>query len=295
MTIAHRFDYVRPDSLAAALQVLAERGPGARLLAGGTDLVAWLRDDADHPDVVVDVKHLPGLSGISIEDGRVRIGALVTFTEIIESDLIAQHLPMLAEASHTVASNGIRNRATLVGNLCSAVPSCDAGPPLLSYEGTVHAAGPDGERSVPAEEWFTGPRATVIEPGEIVTHVTLPIPGDHGACYLKLSRYRGEDLAQVGVAVVATPGGEYRVSFGAVGPVPFRAPEIEAHLAGRDLDDEVIAGAEALVDGVISPISDVRASAAYRSHMSRVMLRRALRAAVGRLRGDGPAYGAELL
>ena len=142
MTIAHRFDYVRLDGLAEALEILAERGDGARLLAGGTDLVAWLRDGAVHPEVLVDVKHLAGLTGIGVEDGSLRIGALVTFTDLIGSDLVAEHAPALAEASLTVASTGIRNRATLVGNICSAVPSCDGGPPLLVHEAVVHATGP---------------------------------------------------------------------------------------------------------------------------------------------------------
>jgi carbon-monoxide dehydrogenase medium subunit len=112
---------------------------------------------------------------------------------------------------------------------------------------------------------------------------------------VKLSRYRGEDLAQAGVAVVVTPGLEYRVAFGAVGPVPARAPAIERALAGNELDGELIDTVAALVDDEISPITDVRATARYRAHMCRVMVRRGLEAAVGRLRGEGPRYGTELL
>ncbi len=295
MSIAHDFDYVRASTLAEALEALGEGGPGARVLAGGTDMVAWLRDDAVHPDLLVDIKDVPGLDEITVRDGTLEIGALVTFSRIIDSPLVAEHAPTLVEASHTVASVGIRNRATLVGNLCSAVPSLDGGPPLLVHEAALRVAGKDGERSVPIGEWFSGPRRTVLADGEIALGVSIPAAGEHGGCYLKLSRYRGEDLAQASVAALVLPGNRYRVAFGAVGPVAFRAPGIEDHLAGRVLDDEAMDGAKALVDEVISPITDVRASSEYRAHMCRVMLGRALRAAAGRLAGDGPAYGEELL
>jgi carbon-monoxide dehydrogenase medium subunit len=125
--------------------------------------------------------------------------------------------------------------------------------------------------------------------------LVVPLHASHGGCYAKLSRYRGEDLAQVGVAVLALPGREYRVAYGAVGPVPFRAPAIEAHLSGSDLDDETLAGLPPLIEEAISPIDDVRASKEYRSHMSRVMLERSLRAAAARLEGGGPAYGESVI
>jgi len=295
MTIAHDFAYARPETLAEAVAMLAEHPGDARVLAGGTDLVAWLRDDAVHPDLLVDLKRIQGLGGIRAEDGVLHIGALVTFSDLISSETVASALPMLKEASATVASVGIRNRATLVGNLCSAVPSCDAGPALLSYEASLHATGPEGDRTVAVDDWFTGPRQTSRLPGEIVTGVSVPIPPRHGACYAKLARYRGEDLSQAGVAVVVHPGHRYRVAFGAVGPVPFRAPEIEAHLEGRPPDRENLEGAVALVEGSISPITDMRSTKEYRTHMCKVMLRRALVAADARMQGDGPPYGKQVV
>lgn len=294
MTIAHDFAYLRPGTLPEALAMLSEH-EGAKLLAGGTDVVPWLRDDAITPDVVIDIKDIEGLSGIAVEDDVVRIGALVTFSDLVASEIVAEALPMLAEAAHTVASVGVRNRATLVGNICSAVPSCDGGPAVLVYEGSLEVIGPEGERSIPIGEWFLGPRSQSLGEGEIVTAVAIPVPGAHGGCYVKLGRYRGEDLAQVGVAVVALPDKRYRVAYGAVGPVPFRAPGIEAHLAGKDLDDEALGGLATLIDEVISPIDDVRASKEYRTHMSRVMLIRGLAAAAARLEGGGPPYGESVI
>jgi len=294
MTIAHDFAYLRPGTLPEALAMLSEHG-GAQLLAGGTDVVPWLRDDAITPDVFIDIKDIEGMSAIAVEGDVVKIGALVTFSDLIASEVIADVLPMLAEAAHTVASVGVRNRATLVGNICSAVPSCDGGPTVLVYEASLEVAGPEGERSIPISEWFLGPRHQSLGEGEIVTAVSIPVPGAHGGCYVKLGRYQGEDLAQVGVAVAALPGKQYRVAYGAVGPVPFRALAVEAYLAGKDLDDETLGGLGALIDEAISPIDDVRASKEYRTHMSRVMLTRGLAAAAARLEGGGPPYGESVI
>ena len=294
MTIAHDFAYLRPATLPEAMEALAHN-EGAILLAGGTDVVPWLRDDAITPPALVDIKAIEGLDRIEADGGALHIGPLVTFTDLIASAEARERAPVLVEAAHTVASVGVRNRATLVGNICSAVPSCDAGPALLVHDALVEVAGPGGERSIPITEWFLGPRHQALGAGEIVTSVVVPDAGEHGACYVKLSRYRGEDLAQVGVAVLALPGKRYRVAYGAVGPVPFRAPAIEAHLDGADLDKGVLDGLTPLVDEAISPIADVRASKEYRIHMSRVMLRRGLAAAAARLEGGGPPYGESVI
>jgi len=294
MTIAHDFAYLRPATMPDAMAMLSENS-GAMLLAGGTDVVPWLRDDAITPEVVIDLKDVPGLTGIEVVGDTLRIGALTTFTDLIESGLAGGVVPVLVEAAHTVASVGVRNRATLVGNVCSAVPSCDAGPPLLVYEASMEVVGPDGERSIPMLEWFLGPRTQSLGDGEIVTAVTIPVLEKHGGCYTKLSRYKGEDLAQVGVAIVALPDQQYRVAYGAVGPVPFRAPAIEEYLAGKDLDETTLAGLPPLIDAAISPITDLRATKEYRTHMSRVMLKRSLISATSRLEGGGPPYGESVI
>jgi len=287
MTITRSFTYVKPGSLPEALALLAEHGRGAAVLAGGTDLVSWMHDDLVSPEVVVDLKGIPGLGGIALVDGTLHVGALATFSDVLRSPVVAAAFPVLAEMAGTVASVGIRNRATVVGNLCSAVPSNDAGPVLLAAGASLQVAGPNNERTIALADWFLGPRRTALGEGELVTGVSIPVPGKHGGCYLKLGRYRGEDLAQA--------SNHYRVAFGAVAPATLRAIAIEAFLEGRGLDDAALADATDLVPGTISPITDLRASAEYRTHMCRVMLVRALRAAAGRLAGDGPPYGTRLL
>jgi carbon-monoxide dehydrogenase medium subunit len=296
MTIAQVFDYRRPETLDEAVHLLAGHEGTALVLAGGTDLVAWMRDEALSPDLLVDIKEIEDLGGIVDDGDAISIGSLVTFTDLIKSDVINSRLPMMAEMAGTVGSVGIRNRATLVGNICSAVPSCDSGPVLLVYGAVVHAIGESGSRRIPIEAWFQGPRQTALLPGEIVTKVEVPVPpGGHGAGYLRLSRYEGEDLAQACVAIVAPPDHQFRVAFGAVAATPVRARRIEALLAGSAVTPELVARAVALVGEEISPITDMRASREYRLRMSEVMLRRGLQAAVERLEGNGPSYGTNLM
>ena len=294
MVIAHEFDYRRPASLEEAIGILTEYPGSARLLAGGTDLVAWLRDDAVAPDMLIDIKDVPGLNGISVEDDVIRIGSLVTFTELIESDLVREHVPLLVEMAETVASTGIRNRATMVGNICSAVPSCDAGPVLLAYETAVHLAGPAGERSVDIDDWFVGLRDTALTDDEVVTRVGIKLR-QHGGVYVKLMRYAGEDLAQAAVGAVVYPENEYRVAFGAVAPTPFRSTRIEDALRGKTLDEALVAEVVAMVSEEISPITDMRASAEYRTRMTEVMLERGLWEASARFAGTGSDYGTRLI
>ena len=134
-----------------------------------------------------------------------------SFTQIIQSDIVQEYFPLLADAAGTVGSVGIRNRATLCGNICSAVPSLDSGPSLLVYEAVAHLKSADGERDVPLSEWFVGPKQSALSAKVLLTGITVPIPEKKAAgCYVKLGRYSGEDLAQAGVGVLALEGYEYR-------------------------------------------------------------------------------------
>ncbi|MDJ0497402.1 MAG: xanthine dehydrogenase family protein subunit M [Acidimicrobiia bacterium] len=292
--IAKEFEYRRPATLGEATHLLADHPGSVRVLAGGTDLVAWLRDDAVAPDLVVDIKDIPELRDIRLDGQTLHVGSLVTFTDLIESDLVHDHAPLLVEMAETVASPGIRNRATMVGNICSAVPSCDAGPVLLAYNTTVHVTGPNGSRSIDINDWFTGLRETARTEDEVVTHLAIEVP-KHGGVYVKLMRYAGEDLAQAAVGIVVYPNLDYRVAFGALAPTPIRSTAIEAELQGKELDDALINRVVEMVPDEISPITDMRATAEYRTHITGVMLRRGLVAAVERLEGKGPEYGTRLI
>jgi len=172
----------------------------------------------------------------------------------------------------------------------------DSGPLLMVYQAEVVLAGPKGKRKVAIEDWFKGPRQTAIKNDELVTELILNIPKEKNAsCYVKLGRYKGEDLAQASVMVMALAKNQYRVSFGSVGPVPIRSYNIEDIFDDKDFDDALISEALEMIPFEITPITDIRATKEYRIHMCQVMFERALRAAVDRLRGIGPKYGAHLI
>ncbi|MBI5244193.1 MAG: xanthine dehydrogenase family protein subunit M [Elusimicrobia bacterium] len=295
MPIACEFEYYKPKTLPEALALLAKHKGKAQALAGGTDLLVWMKEGLRSPEAVVDVKALKELKGLDLKGGALHVGARTTFAELIESKLVKEKFPLLWECSRTVASVGVRNRATLAGNICSAVPSLDSAPALLTYEAVVLVQGSKGKRDIPISQWFTGPKKTALKDGELVLGVKIPLPKKHGACYAKLGRYRGEDLAQVGVGIMALANDEYRVAFCAVGPTPMRAKRIENALNGNKLSDELICRAQELVPQEIKPISDIRSSKEYRLHMAGVMLERGLKAAAARLAGEGPAYGESVL
>jgi len=296
MPITCEFTYLKPKDLPAAFEMLAHYGNQAAILAGGTDLLVWMKEGKCAPQAVVDLKGIEDLHRLEIRSGALFIGPCVTFTEIIESPVVRNELPLLWECSRTVASLGVRNRATLAGNICSAVPSLDGAPALLDYDAVVSMENAAGRREIPISEWFTCPKRTAIRAGELLAGITIPLPQQKtGACYVKLGRYRGEDLAQVGVGILALEDHEYRVAFCAVGPIPTRARKIESALNGHSLTVAAIAAAQALIPEEIAPIADIRASKEYRMHMARIMLARGLETAVARMAGGGPAYGESVI
>lgn len=292
MPITTEFEYVRPKDLNEALHVMALYRETAGVLAGGTDVIARLKDNLARPEVVVDIKGIEGLNRIGLKKDILSIGSLVTFADIIASPLVKKRCPLLREASLTVASTGVRNRATVAGNICSAVPSADSAPVLAVYDAEVLVKNLKGSRRVSIHDWFAGPRKTVLASDEIALAVELTLPKPKtGGCYAKLSRYEGEDLAQGGIAVLALAGDTYRVAACALGPKPARCPRTEAVLTGKKLTGQVLSRAKETILKEISPITDIRSTGEYRSHMAAVMLGRALQAAAARRTGKGPKYG----
>jgi carbon-monoxide dehydrogenase medium subunit len=224
------------------------------------------------------------------------IGAAVTFSELIDSKIINTKFPVIAEMAKTIGSVGVRNRATMVGNICSAVACADSSPLLIAYEAKVALQAKKGKRKIPIEKWFKGNKRTGIKKNEIVIAVEIPLPAKkHAGCFVKMGRYSGEDLAQASVLILTLPEKRYRVAFGSVGPVPIRAQKLESVLNGHELSDDLIAQSKKIIPTLISPITDIRASKEYRLHMCQVMFERGLKAAVSRFSGTGPAYGHSLI
>jgi CO/xanthine dehydrogenase FAD-binding subunit len=296
MAITQEFEYLKPPTLGKALKALAQYGRKARVLAGGTDLIGLLHDNVIQPEIVIDIKAIDELHTLEFKNGNLFIGALVTFSELLESELIRKKVPIIPEMAGWVASLGIRNRATMAGNICSAVPCCDSGPILLLYDAVIHAKSLDGKRKIPIMDWFAGPRKTVLKNKEMVTGISIPArKKPHAACFVKLRRYEGEDLAQASVSVLVDKELNYRIAYGSVGPKPFRGTEVESLLTGQNLSEPLLKKATALAQKEVQPITDIRSTKEYRSHMVGVMLERGLRAAVSRLAGKGPDYGTSLI
>ena len=289
-----QFDYAKPKALNEALDIIS-KSVNPFILAGGTDLIDLIKEGIVHPDMVVDMKGIEQFHQVTFNHDTLFIGAGVTFSELIESKIIREHFPVIAEMSRTVASLGIRNRATMVGNICSAVPCMDSGPLLAAYDALIITAGPNGERKIPAENWFIASRKTAIQKGEIVTGVSISSPGKHGSCFVKLGRYEGEDLAQVNLIILALKDGTFRVSFGSVAPIPVRAKKIESLINGKTITPSLIEEACKLIEMEIKPITDIRATKEYRMHMAKIMFERGLNAAVSRLNGGGPEFGKNLI
>jgi CO/xanthine dehydrogenase FAD-binding subunit len=296
VSIACEFEYEKAADLKSALRLLARRVPGGVVpLAGGTDLVAWLRDGAVAPGLLVDIKGLDELRGIRLKAGNLWLGANTTFAEIIESPLVRKHAPILAEAAGMVASVGVRNRATVGGNLCSAVPCCDSGPALLVYGATFQVTTPRGHKSISASNWFLGPRKTALAAGGLLTGISIPA-AKHAGAFAKLKRYRGEDLAQASVAVRVDAKGIWRVAYGSVAATPIRGPKVERLLKGMKKPDAALRKkVAALAEVEVAPITDIRSSEVYRRLMVGVMLKRTVGLAVRRLAGRGPDYGLNIL
>ena len=279
------FSYTRPVALTEAIALLEEHGPDATLLAGGTDLVVALRNRTLRPKVVIDLKRVAELRPSISETGEwVTINATTVLTDINEDQGIRSRFPALVDAAATVGSAQIRNRATLTGNICHASPAADTAPALLVYGAVVNVASVRGTRRVNLGEFFVGPRQTVLQRGELVTSIDLPITAARrAATFARITRRRGVDLATISLCCMVEATGRTQFAYGAVGPRPFLVSDESGLLADPQADD---AAKDEVLRRLLtqsSPISDVRGSREYREAMLLVMSRRALRASIEKL------------
>ena len=287
-----RFEYFAPATLDGALSLLRERGDGGKLLAGGTDLLVQMKEAGLHPSYVVSVRRLAELRGVSFSEAEgLRIGAMTDMATVAGHPVVRGRYRALFDGAGIVGSVQTRNMATLGGNVCNAAPSADTAPPLVVLGAVAEIVGPQGRRTVPVQELFSGPGQTVLSPTDILVAFHLPAPPPRsGGVYQRHTPRAIMDIAVVGVAaqVSLAPDGdvirEARICLGAVAPTPVRALEAEASLAGQAPSNEALARAAELAVGAARPISDVRGSAAFRRHLVRVMTERCLRIAVERAR-----------
>ncbi|HSN77127.1 MAG TPA: xanthine dehydrogenase family protein subunit M [Anaerolineae bacterium] len=274
------FDYIKPQTLEEASSMLLEYNGAARPFAGMTDLLIRIERGFVHPQVVLDVKDLPGMNDLLVvRNGDLRIGAAVTMNEVALNPTVLSGWPLLAEGCASVASYQLRNRATVGGNLCNGSPAADSAPALLCYGASAHIFGPDGQRTLPLEQFFLGPGKTALQRGELLTAVTVPFVRGSAGHFLKLGRTTMGDISLMNVAVLGWPdsdspsGTSWRISLGSVAPTVIRAPEAE-RLLSLDTSPAGLEAASQAAAAAARPIDDIRATAAYRTDMVRVLTRR---------------------
>ena len=231
------FDYVKPETLEAASALLLEHDGQARPFAGMTDLLIRIERGFVHPQVVLDIKDLPGMRDLLVvRNGDLRIGAAVAMNQVALSPVAQSGWPLLAEGCASVASYQLRNRATVGGNLCNASPAADSAPALICSGASTHIFGPDGPRKIPLEQFFLGPGKTALQRGELLTAVTVPFVRGAAGHFLKLGRTTIGDISLMNVAVLGWPdsaapsGTSWRIALGSVAPTVIRAPEAERQM-----------------------------------------------------------------
>jgi carbon-monoxide dehydrogenase medium subunit len=262
------FDYRAPTSLAEALSLLHKHGDDAKVMAGGQSLIPLLKLRFSQPAMVVDIARVPSLSGVTVSDGKLRIGALTRHVEMERSKELAQHCPILAEGAHWIADPLVRNQGTVGGSICHADPSGDWGSMMLALGAEFVARSESGERVIASSDFFQGPFTTALKANEILTEIRVPIgAGRSAGTYLKLERKVG-DFATVAVAVqIEVNGGRIAkagIGLTAVGATNIKATAAEKALAGQEPTDQVIAEAARLAAGAAEPKGDVRGSAEFK-------------------------------
>lgn len=278
--------YSAPSSLEQAVQALHREGGDVTILAGGTDLMPQQQAGRLEPKrMLMNIRRIAELEGVTLADGTIHIGALTTITELMRDPLVRRHLPVLAEAGDRFASNQIRNVGTLGGNICNASPAGDMLVPLLVLDGRAELASlADGKlryREVPLTGFFLGPGKTSRAPTELLTGVRIPLPPEgHVARFFKFGTRPALDISIVSVAIGGALRDEVlrgvRIAFGAVAPTPMRAPRTEAALEGKRLDAATIEAAADIARDEVAPIDDFRASAWYRKELVHAMTTRML-------------------
>jgi CO/xanthine dehydrogenase FAD-binding subunit len=287
------FAYQAPTSVGEAVALLADFGPRAKPLAGGTDLLVQLRRGLFAPDVLVDIKRIPELNRIEFDaaDG-LTVGAAVSCAWLCDHPAVRAY-PGLIDAASIIGGAAVQGRATLGGNLCNAAPSGDSISVMIVLDATATIAGPQGTRTVPVADFCTAPGKTVLSPGELLVAIHFPPPVPNtGAHYLRFIP-RGEmDIAVAGAGAWIALNDDHtaitgaRVALSAVAPTPLSVEAAGAALVGKAPTEEAFAEAAKLAQEAARPISDVRGTAAQRSHLVGVLTRRALRGAVARAKGE---------
>lgn len=285
--IPGEFDYYAPSTVAEVVQLLAECGPDAKILAGGQSLIPLMRFRLATPSVIIDINGLSGLGYIREDNGHLALGSMTREAMLEHSELIATKYHLLADATRTIADPLVRNMATVGGNMAHADPANDHPAVMLAYNAQVVAQGSGGQRTIPIDDFFVDLFQSALASDEILTEIRIPRPGANSAgAYVKLERKVG-DYAISAAAVQLTMNGDVctaaRVGLTNVSAVPMRARDAERILIGQKLTAEVIEEAGRAAAAECQPSGDLRGSEDYKRDITRVILKRAIRQAAERV------------
>jgi carbon-monoxide dehydrogenase medium subunit len=279
-------EYARPGTIEDALAILGSN-PNARALAGGQTLINVMKARAAAPDVLVDLNGLDELRTIGIgADGSLELGAMATYTSIMQSPEVHATRPVIAEVAGMIADVQVRNRGTIGGNVCTGDPTNHYPPVMVALGAEMTVRGQNGERRVPAEEFFLGVYMTEAGPGELLTRITVPAAEGRGDGFAIIPIGRDGTAIVHAAACVRANGTiqEARVALGCVDAVPVRASELESRLAGGDSTESAVKDAARGIGASLEPPADVHASADYRRHLAEVVAARAVVGAAGKAR-----------
>ena len=287
------FQYLAPHKLDEAAILMAEHAGSAQLLAGGTDLLIFMRDGRKSPDVIIDAKKIPELTRVQLDADQLTIGAAVSCRTIWEHPEIAERFPALTDAATMIGGIQIQGRATFGGNLCNAAPSADTVPPVIVYGTIAHIISARGNRDVPVEEICTGPGRTSLAPDEILVSLSIPAPpANSGAAFLRFIPRNEMDIAVANAAArvdldeAGTTFKSARIAIGAVAPTPLFVEAAGAALSGKPVNDESISAAARIARDASTPINDMRGTIEHRKQLVEVLTTRALRRAIARARKE---------
>jgi carbon-monoxide dehydrogenase medium subunit len=282
--IPSSFDYVAPTTVEEAVSALADAGEDAKVIAGGQSLMPVLRLRLAAPTVLIDLNRIDELRGVRDDGDALVIGAMTTYYGLLGNPLISKHALLLADATRTVADPQIRHRGTFGGNLAHADPAGDLAAPALALDASLTVAGPSGRRTIEVADFFVDYFTTALQPDEILTEIRIPKHTDWAAHYEKMHRVAQAWSIVAVAATVEVDGGairQARVALTNMTSVPVRARGVEEALVGQAASGDAIrAAAEHAAEG-IDPMSDGNADAEYRSHLARVLTRRAVATAIG--------------
>ncbi len=285
------FDYFRPKSVDEAMVLMKKYGENARVLAGGMSLIPLLKSRVINIPNIVDMSRIPELSKIEEKRGEIKIGSMVTDYQIENSRILYEKIPLLKKVSGWIGDPQVRNRGTMGGSLCHADPSGDWGACFLALRGKATVKGENGERTIEADDFFEDSYTTTMEPGEVLTEITFPVPEkNNGYSYQKMERKAG-DFATVGVAIQLSISGNGECTYAGIGltavaPTPIRSHKAEEFLLGKKVDGNTIREAAKIAAGETDPMDDpLRGSAEFKRYISEVLVRRGLNEAVEKAMG----------